>query len=109
MSHQGGQIHADINNVYILNPKNLRLSARGGLICVQKGNSYAMNLRTKALEVLIAIFNLYLIEIKDSGKQIYTSRQRKSTKYLMTSLLIGSFSDGQDDNLRLLNISTLGC
>ncbi len=24
MSHQGGQIHADINNLYILNPKNLR-------------------------------------------------------------------------------------
>ena len=61
-----------------------------------------MSLKTKTLEVLIGTSNLHLIEIKDSGKQIYTSRQRKSTKYLMTSLLIGSFSDGQDDNLVII-------
>ena len=77
----------------------------GGLICVQKGNSYAMNLKTKTLEVLTGISNLHLIEIKDSGKQIYTSRQRKSTKYLMTSLLIGSFSDGQGDNLVIIFVT----
>ena len=64
-----------------------------------------MNLRTKALEILVAISNLHLIEIKDSGKQIYTSMQRKSTKYLMTSLLIGSFSDGQDDNLVIIFVT----
>ena len=64
-----------------------------------------MNLKTKTLEVLTGISNLHLIEIKDSGKQIYTSSQRKSTKYLMTSLLIGSFSDGQDDNLVIIFVT----
>ena len=62
-------------------------------------------LKTKMLELLIAIFNLCLIEIKDSEKQIYTSRQRKSAKYLMTSLLIGSFSDGQHDNLVIIFVT----
>ena len=64
-----------------------------------------MNLKTKTLEVLTGISNPHLIEIKDSGKQIYTSRHRKSTKYLMSSLLIGSFSDGQGDNLVIIFVT----
>jgi len=57
-----------------------------------KWDFHAMNLKTKTLEVLIDISNLYLAEIKDSGKQIYTSGHHKSTRYLMASLLINPFS-----------------